>query len=90
MNVQLGKGMTEYGPGVEITLNGDELALAITAYLSDNGIMIRGPRTVTVNGQHCAEAMVYVDPSGTVVYGSHTIDGRGNIVGRGGDPTLRT
>ena len=37
MNVQFGKGKTEYGTGVQIDLTGDEVATAISAYLVANG-----------------------------------------------------
>lgn len=77
MKVKYGKGSTEYGPGVEIKLTGDEVATAIDAYLVARGVHIRGPRTITVNGQLCDFGRVYVDPAGTVVYKGEKFSGRG-------------
>ena len=51
MNVKYGKGKTEYGPGVSINLSGDEVALAISAYLVAHGVHVNGPHTITVNGR---------------------------------------
>ena len=70
MNITHGKGTTEYGPGVEITLTGDEVVTAIMAYLVAHNVVVRGPRTVSVNGQLCEHGRVYVDPSGFVVVNS--------------------
>jgi len=55
------------GLGVNIHLSGDEVATAIHAYLVSHNIYVRGPRTVTVNGQLCEVGKVYVDPSGQVI-----------------------
>jgi hypothetical protein len=67
-----------YGPGVEITLSGNEIALAISAYLVAKGVHIEGPRTITVNDEFCEEGLVYVDPSGYVIdKKGKKIDGRG-------------
>ena len=65
--VRNGKGPTEYGPGIEITLTGVEVAIAIQAYLVSKQIHIRGPHTISVNGELCKVGRVYVDPSGFVV-----------------------
>jgi hypothetical protein len=79
MNVRLGDGKTDFGPGVLIEMDGGELALAVHAWLTAHGVHIEGPRTVTVNGEFCHCASVYVDPSGFVVYdGGKIINGRGN------------
>lgn len=67
MRIDFGKGPTEYGPGVDITIDGDELAHAVMLYLYSRGVYVFGPRTVMVNGQLCEGASVYVDPSGSVV-----------------------
>jgi hypothetical protein len=67
MNITYGRGKTEYGPGVQIDLTGDEVATAIMAYLVAHGVHVDGPRTVTVNGDLCAEGGIYVDPSGFVI-----------------------
>lgn len=60
------EGKTEYGPGIRINLTGSEVALAIYDWIESKNIIIKGPRTVTVNGQRCKFGSVYVDPSGSV------------------------
>lgn len=77
MKVRCGKGPTEYGPGVEIKLTGDEVATAIDAYLVARGVYVSGPRTITVNGELCDVGRVYVDPSGFVIYKGEKVSGRG-------------
>lgn len=77
MKVKYGKGPTEYGPGVEIKLTGDEVAIAIDAYLVSHGVHVSGPRTITVNGKLCDVGRVYVDPSGFVIYKGEKLSGRG-------------
>ncbi len=77
MKVRYGKGPTEYGPGVEIKLSGDEVASAIHAYLVAHNIYVQGPRTVTVNGELCEAGRVYVDPSGSVISDGKKYSGRG-------------
>lgn len=67
MNIQFGKGTTEYGTGVQIDLTGDEVATAIDAYLVAHGVYVDGARTITVNGGLCEEGEIYVDPSGSVI-----------------------
>lgn len=67
MNIQFGEGTTKYGPGVEINLTGDEVAIAIDAYLVAHGIHIFGARTTRVNGEMCEGGRIYVDPSGNVI-----------------------
>ena len=67
MKVKHGNGKTQYGPGVEIKLTGDEVAVAIMAYLTANRIYHQGPITITVNGKLCKKGKVYVDPSGFVI-----------------------
>lgn len=67
MRISYGKGPTEYGPGVDIKLTGDEVATAIDAYLVARGVHVDGPRTVTVNGKLCKAGRVYVDPEGFVI-----------------------
>lgn len=68
MKVKQGRGKTQYGPGVEIVLSGDEVAVAIDAYLVAHQIYVDGPRTITVNGELCEHGLVYVDPSGCVIH----------------------
>jgi len=77
MNIKLGKGTTEYGPGVNVELDGDEVATAIGAYLVAHGVHVVGPRTISVNGELCEFGRVYVDPSGFVISGGCKISGNG-------------
>jgi hypothetical protein len=77
MKIDYGKGTTEWGPGVEIELEGHEAALAILAYLTANGVHISGPTTICVNGRTIENASVYVDPSGSVVTSGRSYNGRG-------------
>lgn len=67
MNIEYGSGKTEYGPGVSVNLDGNEVATAIDAWLVANGVNISGPRTITVNGELCLVGNIYVDPSGFVI-----------------------
>lgn len=59
--------------GNTITLDGDELAIAVDAYLAAHRIHVTGPRTIRyrTRGAHDLAlgeaAQVYVDPSGRVV-----------------------
>lgn len=76
MKVKKGRGKTQYGPGVEIALSGDEVAIAIDAYLVAHNIHVDGPRTITVNGELCGTGLVYVDPSGSVIHQGKRISGR--------------
>lgn len=76
MNVQFGKGKTEYGTGVQIDLTGDEVATAIDAYLVAHGIYVDGARTIRVNGELCQYGQIYVDPSGKVVANGIGYSGR--------------
>lgn len=77
MDIKFGKGRTEYGPGVSIELTGDDVALAIYAWLVAHDVHISGARTVTVNGELCEKAEVYVDPSGFVIADGERLSGRG-------------
>jgi hypothetical protein len=77
--VKFGNGKTKYGPGVDIDLDGDEIATAISAYLVAHGIHVSGSRTITVNGELCEVGNVYVDPDGFVI----SADGD-KFSGRGG------
>lgn len=77
MEIKFGEGKTEYGPGVAIEMTGDEVALAIFAWLVAHGVHIDGARTVTVNGELCEDGRVYVDPSGSVVADGKRFLGRG-------------
>jgi hypothetical protein len=77
MNIKYGKGKTEFGPGVEIKLTGNDVAIAIHAYLVAHNYIVIGPRTVTVNGEMCEYGKVYVDPSGKVIADGKEYNGRG-------------
>ncbi len=79
MKVNFGKGKTQYGPGVQIHLSGEDVAIAISAYLVAHGIYVDGARTINVNGQLCKKGEVYVDPSGRVVADGIGYNGRGHI-----------
>ena len=78
MEIKYGRGRTEYGPGVAIELTGDEVAIAIDAWLVAHGVHVDGPRTITVNGELCERGQVYVDPSGFVItLGGNKLKGSG-------------
>ena len=67
MKIKYGKGTTEYGKGVDIKLTGEEVAIAILAYLTAHKIYISGARTIRVNGELCKNGEIYIDPSGFVI-----------------------
>jgi len=77
MNIKYGNGKTKYGPGVSIELSGDEVATAIDAWMVAHGVHVSGPRTITVNGDLCADGEIYVDPSGFVISDGVKFSGRG-------------
>lgn len=77
MEVKYGEGPTKYGPGVSIELTGNEVAVAIDAWLVAQGVRVSGPRTITVNGELCDRGHVYVDPCGQVVAQGEKFSGRG-------------
>ena len=81
MKIEYGKGQTKYGPGVEITLTGDELATAIDAYLVAHGIIVRCPSTISIDGEICRDcnSFIYVDPSGFVVTNGTKYSGSGDL-----------
>jgi hypothetical protein len=67
MRIKYGRGRTQYGPGVDIELTGDEVATAIFAWLVAHRVHVEGARIVTVNGEFCGVGHVYVDPTGFVI-----------------------
>lgn len=67
MEINYGKGKTAFGTGVDIKLDGDEVALAIDAYLVAQGVSVRGPRTININDKLIDSGSVYVDPCGFVI-----------------------
>ena len=77
MEITYGKGTTKYGPGVNIHLTGDEVAIAIDAWLVAQGIHVNGARTITVNSELIDTGKVYIDPSGFVISDGEKISGRG-------------
>lgn len=77
MEVKYGEGLPEFGPGVNIELTGEEVAVAIEAWLVTQGVYINGPRTVTVNGELCKTGRVCVGPSGGVGAAGKRFSGRG-------------
>lgn len=77
MIIKQGEGKTQWGPGVNIELTGNEVAVAIIAYLYAHGVYVDGPRTVTVNGELCESGRIYVDPSGFVIADGQKLSGRG-------------
>ncbi len=77
MDIFYGAGKTNYGPGVSITLTGEEVARAIDAYLVAHNVHIRGARTITVNGDLCRHGHIYVDPGAFVVADGEKYSGRG-------------
>lgn len=77
MDIKYGRGTTQYGPGVSIELSGEEVAIAIVAWLVAQGVVVQGPRTITVNGELIRDGHVYVDPSGAVIYQGARLSGRG-------------
>jgi hypothetical protein len=77
MRVKHGHGETEFGPGVDIKLSGNEVAIAIDSYLVAHGVYVHGPRTITVNGSLIKKGNVYVDPSGFVIHKGKRLSGRG-------------
>ncbi len=77
MKIKFGSGISEFGPGVDIKLTGEELVTAISAYLVAHGIHVEGVCTITVNGKLCKRAEIYVDPSGSVIYDGIRYTGRG-------------
>lgn len=79
MEIKRGSGKTAYGPGINIDLTGDEVALAIMAWLVGQNVHTSGPITITVNGSLCKKGRMYVDPSGSVNYKNRmTISGKEN------------
>ena len=67
MHVGYGKGQTDEGPGILIHLSKEEVATAISAYLTSHCIQVHGARTISIEGEQVKPAEIYVDPSGYVV-----------------------
>lgn len=77
MRVEYGKGSTSFGPGVGVYLEAHEVSLAIDAYLVAHCVVVRGPRTILVNGERITDGEVYVDPSGFVIHEDRRLNGQG-------------
>lgn len=75
-SVKYGEGL---GPGVLITLDGNEVAHAIDLYLMSQGVVVRGPRTIRCDGELFVGKVttVYVDPSGFVIHEGEKFLGSG-------------
>lgn len=82
MEIKYGDGKSEFGPGVSVELTGDEVAVAIDAWLVANRVYISGPRTILVNECLCETGRVYVDPSGSVIAAGDEFSGRGRGMGK--------
>lgn len=80
MRVEHGDGTTEYGPGVDVHLSGEEVATAIMAYLVAYGVHTAGPMTILVNGELIESGRVYVDPEGSVTTKVGKFLGDGTII----------
>lgn len=79
MNIEFGRGTTECGPGIQINLDADEVAIAIHAWLVAHGVYVSGPRTVRVNEELIECGEIYVDPSGSVIYEGRRFTGHGQV-----------
>lgn len=81
MNIRHGEldPETIWGPGVIIDLRADEVATAIHAYLVAHQVYTNGPITIQVNDSTIESGQVYVDPSGSVVFGGRRMNGNGTI-----------
>lgn len=79
MEIKYGEGKTKQGPGVNLVLDGDEIARAIDTWLLSQEVVVRGPRTIRIDGEVCryALASIYVDPSGFVIHEGERYSGRG-------------
>ena len=77
MKIKYGKGKTEYGPGVDIKLTANEVAVAIYAYLAAHRVYVSGAATITTKGKLLKKHRMYVDPSGFVVAKGKEYNGRG-------------
>jgi len=69
MNLEYGEGKHINGPGINIILDGDEIARAIDIYLYSQNVLVRGARTIHLNDEVAAyvEGRIHVDPSGYVI-----------------------
>jgi len=75
MKIEQGKGVSAYGPGVDIHLSADEVATAIDAYIVAHGAHVVGPRTVLISGMAGITGRVHVDPSGKVFHDGRVTEG---------------
>ena len=77
MKISYGSGISEYGPGIDIILTGEEVALAIEAFILTHNVWIEGSRTIKVNGELCEKGYVYIDPSGSLFHKGKEYSGQG-------------
>ncbi len=75
MRIEHGQGTTQYGPGIDIHLDRNEVAIAIDSWLLGQSVYVNGARTVLFNPDRSCR--VYVDPSGYVIQDGEKISGRG-------------
>lgn len=87
VEVKYGNGKTEYGPGVLITFDANDICRFIISALEERyGITIGGPRTIKIGGELIqGDGSIYVDSSGSAVCGDLLYSGRGPS---GGDADL--
>jgi hypothetical protein len=78
--------VTPHGTAVKIVLSGNDVAVAIDAWLVARRVIVVGARTISVNGELCSHGEVYVDPSGYVLRKGAMIAASNSIVD-GSGPT---
>lgn len=78
MEINFGESKSEHGTGIQIDLTGDEVAIAISAYLVAHNVYVNGARTIRVNGEICKKGSIYVDPSGQVIANGVGWSGKGH------------
>lgn len=78
MKVSISDKTGIYGPGVDVTIDGDELALAIETWLMAHDVRVYGARTIIID-EDFNGARVYVDPSAYVIHDGKRYSGRGDI-----------
>jgi hypothetical protein len=82
MEVRYGDADTGDGTGVLVELTGNEIARAVDLLVYSQGVIVRGPRTVTVNGDSCRSGRVRVDPYGFVIAKGKKLRGSNRVLNR--------
>jgi hypothetical protein len=80
MKLEYGKGKSASGPGVNIILDGDDIAKAIDLYLYAQNVHVRGTRTIHMLDEAVKHVTgnIFVDPSGYVITPSgNKMEGKG-------------